>query len=180
MVHEDLNWLDIVDRYVNALHEDSLNALQAKSESQQALVLQDHGTELISQRFQNMQRQRIENTREPVSQEKWEVLEQEEDQVLILIPVTGKVKANSRQAPFVSLQIRLDKIEGNWTISEVLMPCIACNFSTRPTTPGVCKICKGSGSHFSKFDQDCRFCTGSGLCPKCCSSKTPGWQHKGL
>ena len=171
---EHNSWMHIVDRYLNAIYNDQIDSLKRKLTNHRSTVLRECGTELISQRFQNEKNQRIKNAISPVAREHWRVTEHSDTQILVTIPVDGKLNTNTDQPPFISTRISLDKIQGEWKISEIYRPCITCN-STRQssTSAGACRLCRGTGA---LVDRECKFCSGSGKC-KCSDTETPGWKR---
>ena len=171
-------WAPVVERFLNALHNDRIDSLERKLTCHQATILRDYGTELISQRYQNKQNRRIANAKRPVAQERWEILEQSESEVVIHIPVDGDLNTNAYQAPFTSTRISLQKINGGWKIAEIYRPCITCNSKTQHSDValGACRICKGSGI-LTGVDLQCNFCGGSGKCKRCSKATIPGWKR---
>ena len=171
-------WAHVVERYLDAIHNDRIDSLERKLTGRQAAVLRDCGTELISQRYQNKQNRSIANTNAFVPQGRWEILERSESEVVVHVPVDGKLTTNARQAPFISTRISLQRINGNWKIAEIYRPCITCNSRTQHSgiSLGFCRICKGSGV-LSDVDMQCKFCDGSGKCKRCSMTPVPGWKR---
>ena len=162
--------------YLDALYQDQMVSRSLRIDSQQAKILREHGSELVWQRFANGVKRSEDILLRPPSADKWILIEDSADCIVVEIPVDEGRSRFSDRVPFIRPRLVLKLIEQRWQICDILRPCIRCNSSpsARPSVAGDCMFCDGEGI---LIDEPCRYCQGDGKCPKCKGQTFAGWKR---
>ena len=176
----DLSWMSIVERYLQACHDESKLKREESLTGSLAELFREFGSESLAEtyfkKFENLRQSLL----APAQRSEWIMVANSDRSAIVEIPVVTEGGLLSNQVPFFRTRLQLSKrVDGGWQIDDLLHPCISCNTENRhsKTIAGKCTMCEGAGHLKHIKEMACNICSGTGKCQSCKNGAFEGWRR---